>query len=472
MHLPSRRWRLFLISLCVAAIGGAGCAGQGGNPEKSVLDDAARVAGGQALIHFETHGGPTDVAGDIGPRLTRADAVRLALANDPDLQVALAKVRAAEADARQERLLPNPVLSVIVRFREGGGDPIITADLTADLLSLLHKPDRERAAERRLRAAAADALTAVLDLVEQTEETYVAAQSLEAQVAVLAARRELLDRLLAMAKARVEAGEGTRLDVTTAQGRRLDLEEQVADRQLRRTVKRLALARLVGRPSGPTDWELDRWEPPPTSSGAGPETAWVSAALANRPEVRARRWELAAAGDDAALAAWDPFKGSDVGAEAERDVDWSAGPSITTPLPLFDWGQASRAKARAAQVQARHELTKERRRVVEETRAAYATLVNSQAALARVRAELVPLQDRQRQQAEDLYRAGESDLTALLVAEENVQDAREKAVLLQETADTAMIKLRRAVGGRAVVDDLSRDTEAGRAPAPPPGTTP
>src|SRR5678816_3129416 len=85
----------------------AGCAQQAGDPGHDVLAQAARVSGTTGLIRFETAGGPVDVGGEVGPRLTRADAVRLALANDPDLQVALAKVRAAEADARQERLLPN-----------------------------------------------------------------------------------------------------------------------------------------------------------------------------------------------------------------------------------------------------------------------------------------------------------------------------------------------------------------------------
>jgi cobalt-zinc-cadmium efflux system outer membrane protein len=439
--------------LLAAALVAAGCGPPVGGKGYDFRREAAHVTGDAALIRFHTQGGPIDAPADAGPRLTRADAVRLALASDPDLQVALAKVRSAEADARQARLLPNPVLSVVVRFREGGGDPIITPSLTTDLLSILQQPTRTRAADRRLRASAADALTAVLDRVSGVEGAYDAVQSLDAQVAVLADRRALLDRLLTIARARLDAGEGTGLDVTTARGERLALEEQVAERDLQRRVKRLALARLIGRPSDPADWQLDPWQPPVTVGAA--ESAWVSAALANRPEVQARLWELAAAGDDAALAASDIFKGLDAGAEFERDVTWSGGPSLSTPVPLFDWGQASKAKARAAQVQARHELTKTRRVVVEETRSALATLATSQAALARVRDELVPLQEQRRQQAEALYRAGETDITSLLVAEQSTQEAREREVLLRETAAAAMAKLHRAVGGPNVAAGLT-----------------
>jgi outer membrane protein TolC len=425
-----------------------GCS-QPGGAGFNFTRDAARVSGDGSLIQFRAEGGPLDEPAATGPHLTRADAVRLALASDPDLQVALAKVRSAEADARQARLLPNPVLSVVVRFREGGADdPIITPSLTTDLLAILQQPTRTRAADRRLRAAAADALAAVLDVIAGAEEAYDAAQSLDAQVAVLADRRATFDRLLSVAQARLQAGEGTRLDVTAAQGERLAVDAQLAERDLQRRTRRLALARLIGRPSDPAQWQLDPWQPP--ASVSTEETAWVNAALANRPEIQARRWALAAAGDEAALAGSDVWKGLDAGAEFERDVTWSGGPSVTTPVPLFDWGQAARAKAKAAQVQARHELTKARRVVVEETRSALATLVTSQAALARVRSELVPLQQQRRQQAEALYRAGEADLTSLLVAEQGVQDAREREVLLGETAASALAKLHRAVGGRAV----------------------
>jgi outer membrane protein TolC len=453
------RPRLLLISTWLGCVSAAGCVPPPHGPD--LRHAAAAATGREDLIAFHVHGGPLDEAGDPGPHLSSTGAVQSALRNDPGLLVALAKVRIAEAEARQSRLLPNPVLGVLVRFREGGGDPIITVDLAADLVSLLGRPRRTRAADRRLRAAAEDALTAVIDLVAAVEQAYVTAQALDAHVAVLAERRTLLQRLVSLAQARLDAGEGTRLDVTTARTEQITLEAEIADRQLERTVARLALARRIGRPSDAAQWELDAPAPAAVSSFRD-EAAWVSAALANRPEIRAKRWELAALGDDAALAAWEPFKGAEAGGEAERDVDWAAGPSLTSPLPLLDWGQASRAKARAAQAQARHELTQAWRQVVEETRAAYATLVAARAALERLRTELVPLQEARRQQAEDLYRAGERDVTVVIAAEQALQEAREGAVDLEEKAAAARSKLHRAAGGgAAAAPDLEAPVQAG-----------
>ena len=94
------------------------------------------------------------------------DAVERAMRHDPGLQAALARVRAALAEADQARLLPNPVLSVALRFPEAGaGKPVIEAGLAADLLSVLQQPGRIKAADHRLRAASAEALTTALDLL-------------------------------------------------------------------------------------------------------------------------------------------------------------------------------------------------------------------------------------------------------------------------------------------------------------------
>src|SRR5688500_2394460 len=83
------------------------------------LPSAAGVADG--AIVFRTEGDPTDADGPADPgTLTPDEAVRLTLVNNPQVQAAIARLRSALADARQSRLLPNPMLSVVYRFPEGG----------------------------------------------------------------------------------------------------------------------------------------------------------------------------------------------------------------------------------------------------------------------------------------------------------------------------------------------------------------
>ena len=145
-----------------------------------------------------------------------------------------------------------------------------------------------------------------------------------------------------------------------------------------------------------------------------------------------------------------PLEGGDMGVHGEHDGKWALGPDVTTPLPIFDWGQAKRAKAIGQRMEARHQLTQLQRLVVEEVRRAYASYAESRATLNAAQTQLMPLQEKRREQAELAYKNGEADLTTLLLAEADLEDAKAKLVELQEKVTVAMVKLQRSVGGAGV----------------------
>lgn len=422
----------------------AGC--QTGGPEPGDAQaELARDWGDSAITIVEQRPEGVDADEPTEATLTLPEAVRRAVAHDPAIQVALAMVREARADVLQTRLLPNPVLAVAFRFAEGGGDPIIDVALAADLLSLLRRTSRISAAENRLRGATAGVLTAVLDALAEVQAGYATVQATEAELAVLRERREIAARLLALGQARFRAGETRSLDVIALQSNLASLDVDIAVVEADRAAARLALAESIGQPSGPTDWQLSPWEP--TLPVQGNEAAWVAVALEARPEIRAQAWELAALGNEAAVAGLGFLEGGDVGAHAERDVTWSVGPAATVPLPFFDWGQARRARADAARLAARHELTELRRKAVQDVRSAYTAYAFAADTLRRARESLLPLEERRAAQAQTAYRAGETDVTTLLVAEESLEEARAKVVDLQKRAALARYKLQRATGG-------------------------
>lgn len=466
MRIPTYRTGL-LAPACAVALALAGCQSrpsiEPAQAERAIAD-ATGVPGD--AIEFTVLGGPDDVPASPAGSLDLADAVRRALRNSPELQAALAKVRGAEAEASQARLLPNPVLSVVLRFSTGTGTPDIEAGLAQELISLLRRPGRVRAADARLRGAASDAVTAALDVVGDVRERYAGVQSLDALIGVLEERRRLVDRLLELARARQAAGEGTPLDVLTLQAQRVELETEVADRELERRSQRLALSRLMGQPSGAADWVVAPWTPP---GRAAAESEWVAAALERRPEVQSKQWELTVREEELGQTRLAPFGDASVGLAAERQGGWSVGPSLDAPLPVFDTGQARRAAAEAAVVGARHELTRARRGVIEEVRQAHATLLASQGNLDRVRGELIPLQQRRLDQAEAQYRAGQTDVTTLFLAEQELRAARAKQVELERRTSESLIRLQRAVGGPGVVTTRNL---AGPSTAPSPASRP
>ena len=135
------------------------------------------------------------------------------------------------------------------------------------------------------------------------------------------------------------------------------------------------------------------------------------------------------------------------------------------PLPIFDLGQARRAKALAAVIEARHLLTQARRQVVEEVRTAYAAFESSRVQADRVRGELIPLQQQRYRRTEAAFQAGEVNATDLLLAGDAVKQAQSRLIDLQQNATVALVRLRRAAGGPGVVGDLE-------APATTPTTLP
>lgn len=425
-------------------------------PQQDARTMSAVTASTGEDIAFRSKAGPVDESdARPGGTLTLSDAVKLALSNDARIQAALSRVRMAQAEALQTRLLPNPIVSVAFRFPDTGST-IIEASLAQEFLSLLTKPGRISAADNRLRAESAAAVVEVLDVVAEVKERYAAIQALEALTPVLKERQRLVTRLLELANARLKAGEGTRLDVTTVDAQRVEIEVEIAEKERELRSERLALTRLIGQPSGAATWPVTSFEEPVAL--ATREADWVATALEHRPEIAARRWELAALGIEARLTRFAPFEGSGVGVDSERDDGWSVGPSLSAPLPLFDWGQGQRAKALAARTAAGHALTQARREVVQEARQAHGDYAASLSALRRVRTELVPLEESRRSQAEAAYKAGQADITSLIIADQELQAARAKLIELQQRVSESLARLERAAGGPARVPPPQQPT--------------
>lgn len=425
-------------------------AGGCGATPRGDLEVSRAVGGATALPAVEfiavgPDGGPLDEAraADV---LTLREALRRAVTTDPSIQAAMARVRIAMAEADQARLLPNPVLDVVLRW--GPGKAQIEASVAQDLVAVLQRPRRASAADHRLRAAVAEAVTVAIDTASEVRERYVNVQAAAALGPVLESRRLLVERMISVAGARLEAGEGTRSDLVTLEAQRAELRVEMDRAQLVEREERLRLARLIGEPSSAAVWALEPWIAAQDGGGERrPEEEWIGAALRQRPEIQTLAWRLRALGDDAAVAALLAWEGAGAGVDVTREEGWYAGPAVSTPIPVFDTGQAARARVRAEQLEARHELTLARRKVVEEVRVAYELWTAGAANLDRVQRELIPLQQQRRALAEDAYRAGISDVTELFLAEQDLRLAEEKAIEVQQQVTSAFFRLERAVGG-------------------------
>lgn len=435
-------------ALAISLLSLAGCAGS-----RPSIDPTAQIAEATGMsITFHSESGPIDAPSQPQDALSATQALQLAIATSPEIQASLARVRIAMADCDQARLLPNPVLNVILRW--GPGKPQIELSLAQDFIQALQIPARASAADNRLRAAAADAVIVALDVSAQLQEQYASVQASEALVPILQQRLALLDKLVETAQSRLDALEGTRTDVATLNAQRIELQVEIDSTLLAEREDRLRLARLIGSPSSAANWTLDKWAAP--QIGAQPEREWVETALRARPELQSIAWRLKALGDDESLIPLLVWEGASVGVDSQRDDKWFTGPSISTPLPIFDQGQARKSRVIAEQIEARHEFTLAKRKVVEEVRISFQTLDASKANLSRIHDQLVPVQQQRRRLAEDAYHAGVSDVTALFLAEQDLRIAESREIAVQKQASSALVRLQRAVGGAALASSFGQ----------------
>jgi outer membrane protein TolC len=406
-----------------------------------VLGPATGVA---ASVEFLVDGEPDDVCTET-PDLALTDALREALTHDPRVQQALAKWHVARAGSDEVRLLPNPLLSVGVMLGRAISDATVSVGITQEIAAYLQRPHKAGAADARLRAAAEDALVVAQDVVAETRVAYLAAQEADARRPSIQQRLDLLTRLRDIHQESLRQGEGLPGDVTALDAERAAIELDLAELDADRTRARIELARLLGRPSDPGSWALAPW--PTLPAAAGDARRWIDGALARRAEVRAIGWELAALDEERALISTWPWEGTAAGAEMEYDEGFAAGPSFEIPLRLFDPSGPRTAAITAAEAELRHQAVEVRRSVIRDVRLALADEAAARRTLDLLERGLLPLLERRREQIDAARRAGEVEITILVLADRELQDARARRVELERRVLDARIRLERAAGG-------------------------
>jgi outer membrane protein TolC len=438
--------RVGVALLVVLVVAGTGCVGPTPTPNaEQAVGDATGLTD---AVLFVNEGDLEAARVTETGELSLQEAIRRAVLQSARLQERLARVRIALADAEQARLLPNPVLDLVYRFpRTSGAPDEIEVGVSAQLVPLLTRPGRSRSADDTLRAAVSDAVNEAIDVVFEVRRNYETARAFDEFIAAVEGRRDLLGRLVTVAQERLDSGEGTRIDVTSLRAQQADLELDVLDFARERQDARLELAHLIGEPESSANWTLESRQP--LAPLNGDDQRWIEAALVKRPDLEALRWEIEALKEDAKLAGVSILEGAGAGVSAEKAEDWSIGPALSVPIPIFDFGAVRRARAEAVLLAAQHRFTDQKRLAISEVRRAHATCLALQTALARLRGTVLPLQQQRQTEIEGVYRSGQADITTLILAEQELRLAQVRLVDLEQKAAHARTALERAVGGPA-----------------------
>lgn len=365
LRTPRQGFGLASLFVCFCCL--TGCLSSAGIEPQAQRLAPSRVATGSAIAHAEkTAAWPTRQWWQAyhDPQLN--DWMALTLAGSPTLALAAARVRQAQALAGVAEAAEAPQVGLEAQVQRkrwpqddfyGPGSLGRTSSWNnTQALTFGYDLDlwgRERyTSERALdlaQVATVEARAAALELQGNVLRAYVqlARQFAEADIARAEVAQQ--EQLLSLAKRRLQAGLGTQLEVSQAEaplpeaGRQLDSAEEAI------ALTRHQLAALAGQ--GPGQGErLQRPQLALDSVPALPENLPLEL-LGHRPDIVARRWQVAAEahGIEAAKAAFYPninLLGSLGSAAVQGGVldvlrydklTYGLGPALT--LPIFDGGR-------------------------------------------------------------------------------------------------------------------------------------
>jgi cobalt-zinc-cadmium efflux system outer membrane protein len=451
--------------IAAVAMALAGCATT--SPEAG-FDDVARTIearSGAIVVWNRGSGADAAVAARVdnllGRELSVDSAVQIALLNNSALQARYEALGIAQADLVEAGLLKNPVFDASLRWPDRGG-PNVELAVAAGFLDVLFIPAKKKIAAAQLEQAKREVGGAVLALAAEVRaavyELEGARQMLGLRESMVAAAASSADVAMRMR----QAGNISALDQDSEQAmyEQAALEQMRARAQVQQARERLAaLMGMSGREFKVAD------HLPDIPAGDSPLEALLRRALAERLDVGAAREHVRGLGGSLGLSkAARLLSGGEIGVDSERETSGQrvTGPTFSLPIPLFDFGQASVARAQARLRQARAELAALMMQVRSEVRQAHARLIAARERAERYVAVVLPLQRRIVDQSQLHYNGMLLGFIQLIQAKQNQINTEGDYVEALRDYWIARSDLERAAGGRLAV---SAATQPASAPA-------
>ncbi len=304
---------------------------------------------------------------DLTDGLSEDELVSIALTLNPDLRARRLEIGAAEALLLGAGILPNPKAGVTWRTGISGADGhALDANLLMDILQPWLRATRQEVATANVETVCAEIVAEEWRLVRATRIALLDVTSALQIAAMLDEAVGIRSHMLDLAEKSRAAGEGTDLDVSSAE---LELAEMQRDQRFAQADVAVAKLRLNAVLGLPPDYELRL-----TGIGA-PASITVFGELSNsdlEQRLLAGRYELRALEAayrraefelDLAIKGKYPSLQLGLGLERESEGDSFLGPAMGLELPIFDRNQgeiaaklANRDRARADYVATLHRL--------------------------------------------------------------------------------------------------------------------
>ena len=283
----------------------------------------------------------------LSRQLTAKNTIQIALLNNKDLQAAYTKLGVAQADLVQAGLLSNPILDGAITFPEGMSTPNLTFGIAVKFIEILWIPLKRDIATSELETVKLEISGLVIDMVARTHTAYIDYIAARQQV-------ELLQQVVRSSRATVEAASALRKagNLTALQ---FDQQRNIL------TLAKLNLAKseanavemkeklnvLMGLSGKDINWRAPNRLPALPRYDV--KTANIEkTAIENSLDLAQIKQSLFTLATKYQLKRKQTLLPDlEVGAEYERgDGEKQFGPTFEIEIPIFDMGEAKRAKAK------------------------------------------------------------------------------------------------------------------------------
>ena len=320
------------------------------------------------------------------------DAVRIALVHSAAAQAMLFESAAASAATTQSTRLANPVFTFDRLAR--GSDLEIGRMLAFSVLDVFLLPERLRAADFRQQQLQLRAAGDIVQAAAEARQAWIRAVAAAQSVAYAREVKAAAEAGAELARRMQSAGNFSKLQRAREQSFYADAVTQVARADQAATAAREALVRTLGldRDQAERLKVPDRLPDFPAQPKA--ESEALTEAVGQRLDVRMAQAELEYLGRTMGLTRVTsvvdalhvaPVRNSDTGNPVQKGYE------IEVPLPLFDFGDARRAEARARYLAALNRAAAAAAQATSHARQSYATYRTAFDVARHYRTEVLPL---------------------------------------------------------------------------------
>lgn len=379
-------------------------------------------------------------------KLSVSDAVQIALLNSPSVQAIYEDVGVAQADLLQAGLLQNPTFLLGRRF----SGKALELDLAQNFIDLFFIPLRTKIAENSLEAAKLKVSSAVIEHAAKTKEAFYELQASLQTLEMRGAVSKAMDASALAAKKLFKAGNIIELEMQNEQSMANEARIALATAENEVIEKREHLNVLMGLWNKNINWQIEERlpsTPKDDPNGRGLERL----AITERLDLQSERKELDALGSNINLSGYGAMLSEavlSVHSEREPDGKNTVGPSLEIPIPIFNQGDAQRARAFSLFRQSAAHFMEHAIEIRSDVRKSFTKMRTARKKAEYYQREILPLQARILEQTQLQYNGMFKSVFQLLEAKRKQIEAGEEFIEALKEYWLARTELELAIGGR------------------------